>query len=86
MSIGEDFEKKVEDLAATPHRVIALAYTELKLEEWEKLEQSFTTPSHCLADLVQTGKLKFILLGAFALRDQVRPKVRSAVAYARDQG
>lgn len=30
--------------------------------------------------------MKFILLGAFALRDNVRPKVKSAVGYARDDG
>jgi len=50
------------------------------------MESKFPTPSHCLQDYVSTGRLEFILLGAFALRDPVRPMVKSAVGYTRNKG
>jgi len=39
-----------------------------------------------LYELVTTGKLKFILLGAMALRDPLRTTVKSCVKHARDDG
>jgi magnesium-transporting ATPase (P-type) len=51
--------------------------------EWE---QKYPTPSHCLTELVQSGRIQFNLIGAFALRDKIRTGVRQAVTFARDEG
>ena len=49
------------------------------------MEQQFPTPSHCLTELVQTGRIQFNLIGAFALRDKIRKGVKEAVEFARDK-
>jgi len=37
-------------------------------------------------ELVTAGRLQFIMIGAFALRDKIRTDVRSAVRFAREDG
>jgi len=50
------------------------------------MEEKQTTPSHCLTELVQTGALKFIMIGAFGMKDNLRQNVGSCVRYAREHG
>jgi magnesium-transporting ATPase (P-type) len=47
-SYRDDFNQKVHELAGKPYRVIACAYTEVNLQEWENKENNFETPSDCL--------------------------------------
>jgi magnesium-transporting ATPase (P-type) len=83
-SYREDFEQKIHRLAGQPLRVLACAYTELHQSEWQAQADQYPSASHCLNDLVTAGRLQFIMIGAFALRDKVRADVRSAVRFARD--
>lgn len=58
----------------------------MNLNDWKRGEQEYSSPSNYLKDLVDLGRLKFILLGAFALRDSLRPTVKSAVKHAQAEG
>ena len=82
----DDFEQKIHVLAGQPLRVLACAYTELHEQDWLSMEEKQPTPSHCLTELVQTGALKFIMIGAFGLKDNLRTNVGSCVKYAREHG
>ena len=53
-------------------------------QDWLGQEEQFDTPSYCLTELVQTGALKFIMIGAFGLKDRLRPNVANCVKYARE--
>jgi P-type E1-E2 ATPase len=38
-----------------------------------------------LKELVQTSRIQFNLIGAFALKDKIRSKVKTAVTFSREQ-
>lgn len=85
VSYRDDFIAKVNELAGKPYRVIACAYAELVEQDWVHMERQFATPSHCLKELVQTSRIQFNLIGAFALKDKIRSKVKTAVTFSREQ-
>ena len=58
----------------------------MNLNDWKRGEKEHSSPSNYLKDLVDLGRMPFILLGAFALRDQLRPTVRSAIKHAKREG
>jgi hypothetical protein len=47
-----DFEQKVELMAGQPLRVIAFAFAEYPVDEWENQVREFPTASRCLTELI----------------------------------
>lgn len=86
ISIEKDFDMKINEMSQDALRCIAFGYFQMNLNDWKRGEKESTSPSNYLKELVDTGKLPFILLGGFALRDQLRPTVKSAVKHARQEG
>jgi len=76
----------VASMASNPLRVISFAFTEMDLEDWLALEGRGGTPERALEDALSNGALALTFIGAFGLRDPLRPSVSSAVKYARDSG
>ena len=77
----------VSGMAASPLRVIGFAFTEMDLEDWQALEgRGGPSPERALEDALNNGALALTFIGVFGLKDPLRPKVKSAVTYARDSG
>lgn len=90
--LGEDerieINEKIDQMAASPLRVIALAYCEMGLDEWTSRFQgpnSDGNPGRALDQALYSEELPLTFIGAFGLRDQLRPKVPSCIRYATAQ-
>lgn len=68
-------------------RCLAFAYYETNLQDWNNNLQNSYSQSDLLKGCIDgKNKLPFILLGAMALKDNLRTTVKSAVKHARDDG
>lgn len=76
----------VSGMASSPLRCIAFAFTEMDLDEWKGLEARGGSPDQALEDSLNNGALPLTFIGVFGLKDSLRPKVKSAITYARDLG
>jgi len=77
----------VASMASNPLRVIAFAFTEMDLDDWMRsIEGRGGTPERALEDALSNGALSLTFIGTFGLRDPLRPKVQSAIKYARESG
>ena len=76
--------EQVRAMASQPLRVLAMAYTSLSLEQWNKLEQGDTTPEQQLEEYLIGGQLSLSFIGVIGLKDPLRPRVQSCVKYARE--
>jgi len=75
---------QVKEMASQPLRVLSFAYTQLSLDQWMKFEQSDVTPEQQLEEYLVGGQLKLCFVGAFGMKDPLRPRVQSCVNYARN--
>lgn len=79
-------------MASAPLRVMAFAYHEMDKTDWEdQVEQiDRTNPALALKEYCESypeeGDRRFTFIGAFGLKDQLRPKVAESVKYAREDG
>lgn len=75
----------VSRMAAQPLRVMAFAYTSMDLDTWvEQYEGQDSAPERAMEDALLNSQLPLTYIGAFGLRDSLRPRVPSCVTYARD--
>lgn len=87
--LGEDEKNqildKVTSMAAQPLRVMTLAYVEMDEGTWaSNYGNTGATPEQAIEEAFQNGALPLVYIGSFGLKDSLRPKVQSCIAYARD--
>lgn len=81
-----DIVDKINTMAERPLRVIGFAFTEMATEEWDQLyENNPDGPSKTFDSRLDKGEQKLVWIGAFGLKDPIRPGVGKAVHYARDK-
>jgi Ca2+ transporting ATPase len=78
---------QISKMAAEPLRVIGLAYMEMDEEEWiHQFESGPKSAAINLEGAMDSGNQLFTWIGAFAMKDQLRPNVAKCVKYARERG
>lgn len=81
----DSIQSEVSKMAGSPLRVIAFAYAQMDLDQWEQgYEGQSNTPERILEDALQNNQLPLTFIGAFGLQDSLRPKVPSCVKHARE--
>mmetsp|Transcript_18407 Transcript_18407/g.28238 ORF Transcript_18407/g.28238 Transcript_18407/m.28238 type:complete len:191 (+) Transcript_18407:1727-2299(+) len=74
-------------MAAEPLRVIAMAYFDMSIDEWEsKFEHPGMNPDQLFDKALDSRALTLTFIGMFGLKDPIRTTVPSCVHYARDFG
>lgn len=92
VDFGEDERahilEQVTNMASQPLRCLAFGYAEMTVDEWaERFAGEYNmSPDRALEDALSDGSLPLTFVGAFGLRDPLRPKVASAIRYAREKG
>jgi len=77
---------KVSAMACEPLRVIGLAYMEMDENDWISQYEQQRNPAYNLQAYLDQGTRMFTWIGAFGLKDPLRPNVKKCVNYAREQG
>lgn len=81
----DDILKNVEIMAAQPLRVLTFAYLQMSFQDWQRqYENQDASPEQILEEGLNKDILPFCYIGSFGLRDQLRPRVGSCIAYARE--
>lgn len=70
-------------MAAKPLRVIAFAYHIMDLDEWNT---GFGEAAKIFEQALDDKHINFTFLGAFGLKDSLRPNVKSAIKYVKEKG
>lgn len=78
-----EIRKEVSSMASKPLRVIAFAYHVMDLEEWNN---GFGEAARIFEQALDEKHINFTFLGAFGLKDGLRPNVKSAVKYVQEKG
>ena len=83
----ETIHRQVKSMAELPLRALGFAYAEVPLEDWiNRYEVEENGAGRALEDALSSGELQLTFLGAFGLRDPLRPKVQSCIKYAKEHG
>lgn len=81
--LAEEIRKEVDSMASKPLRVISFAYFEMGEDEWnakfEEQGQDFDTA-------LDENLINFTFIGAFGLKDNLRPNVKSVVNAVKQKG
>ena len=70
-------------MASKPLRVIAFAYHIMDFEEWQS---AYGEASKIFEQALDDRHINFTFLGAFGLKDSLRPNVKSAIKYVQEKG
>jgi len=79
---GEDAQQGVLEhvagMAGRPLRVLAFAFAEMDLADWEQIVAD-SSPDRAFEEALQNGGLPLCFVGAFGLKDPLRTKVTSCI-------
>jgi magnesium-transporting ATPase (P-type) len=75
----------VKTAAATPLRMIAFAFAEMNIEDWQsRFETGDGCPEKLLEEAMRGNEIEFTLVGVFGLSDSIRSMVPSCVKHVRE--
>lgn len=81
--LAEEIRKEVDSMASKPLRVISFAYFEMEEDQWNaQFEQEGQDFEQALDD----HSIQFTFIGAFGLKDSLRPNVKSVVNAVKQKG
>lgn len=81
--LAEELKKEVDFMASKPLRVISFAYFEMEEDQWNS---QFEDAGKDFEQALDDQSIQFTFIGAFGLKDPLRPNVKSVVNAVKQKG